>query len=116
MQRRICLLIIAGFLVVSACTRSYSRTVNQDWLTPDKSAPATTSAPSKDEVVGGSTPTGIVVGNTDIRFIEQAGSPAWLPNIMHPQSGCNWMGIGGQVFDAQSVPTKNLVVEVGGKL
>ena len=26
------------------------------------------------------------------------------------------MGIGGQVFDAQSVPIKNLVVEVGGKL
>jgi hypothetical protein len=46
----------------------------------------------------------------------QAGSPTWLPNFIHPEAGCNWSGIAGQVFDANDLPVRSLVIEVGGTL
>jgi hypothetical protein len=46
----------------------------------------------------------------------QAGSPTWLPNFIHTEAGCNWSGIAGQVFDANDLPVRSLVVEVGGTL
>lgn len=35
---------------------------------------------------------------------------------MHPEAGCDWMGVGGQVFDLQSAPIQNLVIAVSGLL
>jgi hypothetical protein len=49
-------------------------------------------------------------------YVLQPGSPTWLPNFTHPEAGCNWMGIAGQVFDADNNPVTSLVVEVGGDL
>jgi hypothetical protein len=46
----------------------------------------------------------------------QPGSPVYLPNIFHPESGCNWLGVAGQVFGENSEPLINIVVEVGGTL
>jgi hypothetical protein len=46
----------------------------------------------------------------------QPGSPAWLPNFSHPEAGCNWLGVAGQVFDANSNPVSRMVVEIGGNL
>lgn len=46
----------------------------------------------------------------------QPGSPAWLPNFIHPEAGCNWLGVAGQAFDAEGNPVTMLVVEVGGIL
>jgi hypothetical protein len=49
-------------------------------------------------------------------YVLQAGSPAWLPNFAHPDLGCNFLGIAGQVFDKSRNPVKMLVVEAGGSL
>jgi hypothetical protein len=49
-------------------------------------------------------------------YVLQAGSPSWLPNFAHPDLGCNFLGIAGQVFDKNRNPAKMLVVEVGGSL
>ena len=39
-----------------------------------------------------------------------------MPNIFHPESGCNWLGVAGFVFGMNSQPVEGLVVEVGGIL
>lgn len=49
-------------------------------------------------------------------FTLQPGGPQPLVNIAKPESGCNWMGIGGQVFDLQGIPLVNYLVEVEGEL
>jgi len=39
-----------------------------------------------------------------------------IPNFIEPESGCNWMGMAGQVFDIDGNPLAGIVVEVGGAL
>lgn len=46
-------------------------------------------------------------------YTVQPGSPALLPNFANA-SACNWQGIAGQVFDAEGLQVKNLVVKAGG--
>ncbi len=47
-------------------------------------------------------------------FVLQAGSPAYLPAFTHPEAGCAWVGIAGQVFDSSGMPVENTVVVVKG--
>ena len=47
-------------------------------------------------------------------YILQPGSPALVPNFVNPTAGCSWQGIAGQVFNADGLAVKNLVVKVGG--
>jgi hypothetical protein len=50
-------------------------------------------------------------------YYVQPGSPVGFPNIWHPELGCDWMGIGGQVFGWDGAPEqKTLVVELGGTI
>jgi hypothetical protein len=46
----------------------------------------------------------------------QQGSPVAISNFAHPELGCNWMGLAGQIIDVDSQPVKDIVVEVGGTL
>ena len=50
------------------------------------------------------------------RYMSQSGSPAWVPNFLHAEAGCNWLGVGGQVFDLQGNAVSNLVVKLNGSL
>ena len=50
------------------------------------------------------------------RYVLQSGSPRWLPNFSHPDMGCNFLGVAGQVFDPQGTPEKMLIIEAGGTL
>lgn len=55
--------------------------------------------------------------NTVGRYIvPQQGSPAAIPNFSHPEAGCSWMGVGGQVFGLSGWPLQSMVVELGGVL
>lgn len=61
--------------------------------------------------------------DTALAFSAQEGSPFTLPNFTHPESGCDWMGVAGQIFDAEgsemqglTVVTGNLLDEGGDKL
>lgn len=47
-------------------------------------------------------------------FALRAGSPKAMPNIHHPELGCNWMGVGGQVLDKNNAPVIGLILRLGG--
>jgi hypothetical protein len=49
-------------------------------------------------------------------FLPQAGTPAAIQNFIQPAAACNWMGIGGQVFDRSGLPVTGLVVKLTGTL
>lgn len=51
-----------------------------------------------------------------LMYSKQYQTPLSLPNYAHPEAGCNWMGVAGQVFDAQGNPIRNILVNVGGVL
>lgn len=44
----------------------------------------------------------------------QRGIPAAIPNFVDVDSGCNWAGIGGQVFDEAGAPVTGLTVKISG--
>lgn len=46
----------------------------------------------------------------------QPGSPVLTANIFHPDLGCEWMGVGGQVLGEGGQPIGMLVIELGGSL
>jgi hypothetical protein len=46
----------------------------------------------------------------------QPGSPVSTANIFHPELGCSWMGVGGQVIGESGQPVGMLMVELGGTL
>lgn len=47
------------------------------------------------------------------QYILQPGTPAYLPNFNQPQAGCDWMGVAGQVFDANGIEVLGLVIHSG---
>lgn len=49
-------------------------------------------------------------------FVVQKGTPIGLQNFAQVESGCNWSGIGGQVFDRNGIPLKGLVIKLSGTL
>ncbi|MDD5468162.1 MAG: hypothetical protein PHS96_10170 [Anaerolineales bacterium] len=49
-------------------------------------------------------------------FFVQQGTPLGMQNFAHPEAGCNWMGVGGQVFDTEGNPVEGMIVEIGGSL
>ncbi len=52
----------------------------------------------------------------EYRFVLQAGTPAFTANFADLDAGCNWMGVGGQVFSRNDEPVNGLITEVGGLL
>lgn len=49
-------------------------------------------------------------------YVVREGSPKAIPNIYHPELGCNWMGVGGQVIDMSGAPVTGLIMKLGGSL
>jgi hypothetical protein len=49
-------------------------------------------------------------------FEIRPGSAKAIPNIYHPELGCNWMGVGGQVVDMSNAPVIGLIIKLGGRL
>lgn len=50
------------------------------------------------------------------RYSVQVGTPVATANFLQPEAGCDWMGVGGQVFSRSDKPVTGLIVEVGGTL
>ncbi len=44
----------------------------------------------------------------------QPGAVIALPAFTHPEAGCTWMGVAGQVIDENGQPVKDLVIAVNG--
>jgi len=53
---------------------------------------------------------------TPAPLILQPGTPTYIKNFAHPDLGCNWLGVSGQIFDQLDQPAINLVISVKGKL
>lgn len=95
-------------------------------LSPTRSStvtrtPTITSTPSK-TASETATPT-LTITKTPTRtptssaaFIPQANNPLYAQNFAHPELGCSWMGIAGQVFDRTGKPLVNVVLVVEGVL
>jgi hypothetical protein len=49
-------------------------------------------------------------------FNRQEGTPLYAPQFSHPEAGCDWAGVGGQVFDSTGEPLETMVVLVGGEI
>jgi hypothetical protein len=49
-------------------------------------------------------------------FVMQEGNPQYIPNIYHPDAGCSWMGVGGQVIGLNGGPVLYLSIKLGGSL
>lgn len=45
-------------------------------------------------------------------YSRQMVEPVFTTNFAHPESGCDWKGIAGQVFDIENQPVDGLVVSV----
>ena len=46
----------------------------------------------------------------------QPDNPFFIPNFAYPESGDNWLGVAGQVFDSEGNPVDHIVVVVEGTL
>ncbi|MDO9087407.1 MAG: hypothetical protein Q7U53_14455 [Anaerolineaceae bacterium] len=44
----------------------------------------------------------------------QSVEPLYMANFVHPEEGCNWMGVAGQIFDENLQPKDGMVVVVEG--
>jgi hypothetical protein len=49
-------------------------------------------------------------------YVIQPGSPVVASNFVSPDKGCNFLGVGGQVFDLDGEAVKGLVVDAHGSL
>jgi hypothetical protein len=136
MLNRVLLLLSVGVLFISSCsgsglnggldssqtdipTKTVSVTDLPTVSTPMGTTiiPSTNSAgemlpPSPTAVAQLGTPTPVVSPGPVYQL--QAGTPLELKNFIDLNAGCNWMGIGGQVFDLDGSPLKEFIIEVGG--
>ena len=49
-------------------------------------------------------------------FLSQKGTPVGIQNFVKLDKGCNWSGIGGQVFNKSGMPLTGKVIKLTGKL
>lgn len=61
-------------------------------------------------------PVPVPASTSILMFAVQPGTPIALSGFPYPDKGCNWMGVGGQVFALNGQPVKNLVVSLKGQL
>ncbi len=52
----------------------------------------------------------------ELIFAQQGGTPIGIKNFILPENGCDWLGIGGQVFDQLGNPLTGLVIKLEGSL
>ncbi len=74
--------------------------------------PSATAAPRTPVPVIVATPEPV----TRLVYLPQAGSPVAMANFIHPELGCDWMGVAGQVFDLAGAPMQSVFVEARGML
>jgi hypothetical protein len=53
---------------------------------------------------------------TPVPYQLQLMNPFYLSNFTHPDLGCNWMGVAGQIFDRDGVVQKEILIKVGGEI
>ena len=54
--------------------------------------------------------------STPFPYKLQVLNPHYLANFTHPELGCDWLGIGGQIFNREGVVQKDIIIKVEGEL
>jgi hypothetical protein len=49
-------------------------------------------------------------------YTVQALNPLYLTNFTRQELGCDWLGIGGQIFNREGVVQKDIIIKVGGEI
>jgi len=88
--------------------------------TPTQPPPTLTPIPS-DTPIAVFTPTNTPTTTVSLAsppFELSVGSPIAIASLtFHPEAGCNWMGVAGQVFDMSGAPiSTGVIVQLGGVL
>jgi hypothetical protein len=78
--------------------------------------PTKTSTPTKTPVPTSTSTQTKTATAIVMQYEVQSNSPVYMQNFAHPELGCNWLGVAGQVFDKSGVPVENLVIVVEGTL
>jgi len=87
--------------------------------TPQAPTAEPTSPPPTATLIPSATPTLTATPEETAEPVEspsytlQEGSPVTLPNFNHPEAGCDWLGVAGQVFDEEEGEVLGLTVLVG---
>jgi len=62
-------------------------------------------------------PTATVSDTGGMPFVVGPGTPVGTSSLtFHPEAGCNWLGVAGQVFDLSGAPVSGQQVRIGGIL
>ena len=75
-------------------------------------ATSTITATIRNLTPGTKTPTSTIT--PEMPFALRAPPAAVSSTITRPDSGCNWMGVGGQVLDLQGAPAVGYTIQLGG--
>lgn len=115
------------FFLLSACLSSKALvtpliTISSKYETPLNQLP--TGTPDQNGTLANSIQTSVPKsGNNsparptpyvELLYRLQPGSPKAMENFAHPEAGCNWMGVGGQVFDIEGNPVLNMIIKLAG--
>ncbi len=57
-----------------------------------------------------------VVLSNQPQLSTQQNTPAYVINFIHPEQGCSYLGIAGQVFDLIGNPVSGKIIEISGKI
>jgi hypothetical protein len=88
--------------------------VPADTSTP---VPTSTPLPTEEAEIVPTEEVTTAVENGDFPVVLHDGSPQYIPvTSFHPDFGCEWMGVAGQVIDVNGAPVQGLIIEVGGSL
>ena len=81
------------------------------------STPAPTETPFSLFTLTPTTVSGTAEAPAEFPFIVGPGTPVGTSSLaFHPEAGCDWMGVAGQVFDLSGAPVSGQQVRVGGTL
>jgi hypothetical protein len=58
----------------------------------------------------------LLINTSRIAYVIQPGTPVGIQNFIQTESGCNWAGVGGQVFNQNGTPVSGLIVKVSGEV
>jgi hypothetical protein len=99
--------------MIQPATRTATATRKPTWTPAPTKTATPTDVPTRQRAT--STPTQQPPASTySLDFEVQQGNPVALPNIGHPDDGCNWAGIAGQATGVDGAPIVGLFVKLVG--
>ncbi len=98
-------------------TKEADTTATQEETTPTETSSPRPTATSTNTLTAQEAAIRLMAEINFTRFFEvQEGTPVTMSNWAHPEAGCNWLSVAGQVFNLENDPEIGFIVEAGGNL